>query len=153
MPRALVAILLFNVGFALRARSACAQEGPPAGEDLDAVRPYSPPSAAKSVEIGNYYLRTKKYNAALSRFQEAVKTDPDYSPAYLGLGKVYEKIGLKQKALAAYQKFLDTLPSAKDAEEAKQVHQAMVRLDRGLKTKSRPRQSPSSVVTDPAGPP
>ncbi len=125
----LVTILGLTV---LRTPPARAQDEGPVPDGSDAPKPYVPPSAAKSVEIGDYYLKTKKYNAALSRFQEAVKSDPDYAPAYLGLGKVYEKIGLRQKALAAYQKYLDALPSAKDAEDAKQVHQAIARLERGL---------------------
>jgi tetratricopeptide (TPR) repeat protein len=89
---------------------------------------YSPPGPAKSVEVGNFYLRRKDYKGALSRFEEAVQTDPNYAPAYLGLGKVYEKTGVTQKALDAYQKYLDLLPSDKDAEDAKEVHRAMDRL-------------------------
>jgi tetratricopeptide (TPR) repeat protein len=96
------------------------------------VRPYVSPSAAKSVEIGDYYLRRKKFKAALSRFQEAVKTDPHYAPAYQEMGKVYERIGLRQKALDAYRKYLDELPSAKDARESKLVHKAIARLEKQL---------------------
>src|SRR5579863_7663652 len=88
----------------------------------------APPAPWKSVEIGNYYLRRKNYRAALSRFQEAVTTDPDYAEGYRGLGRVYEKTGNRRKALAAYQKYLDLLPSDRDAENAKQVHRAMARL-------------------------
>jgi tetratricopeptide (TPR) repeat protein len=99
---------------------------------------FTSPSPAKSVEIGNYYLRRKKLKAALSRFQEAVKTDPHYAPAYLGLGKVYEKIGLKQKALEAYERYLDELPSTKDAEEAKGVQEAVVRLQKQVKPAHHP---------------
>src|SRR5438105_937474 len=73
-----------------------------AAASADAAKPFEPPSASTSVEVGNYYLRRKKYRAALSRFQEANTTDPTFAPAYLGLGRVYEKIGLKQKALDAY---------------------------------------------------
>jgi len=80
------------------------------------------------VEIGNFYLRRKDYKGALSRFEEAARTDPNYAPAYLGLGKVYEKTGMKQKALDAYQRYLDLLPSDKDAQDAKDVHRAMERL-------------------------
>jgi len=127
----LLLVTIVSLAF-LRTLPARAQDEGPAPDPSEAPKPYVPPSAAKSVEIGDYYLKTKKYNAALSRFQEAVKSDPDYAPAYLGLGKVYEKIGLRQKALAAYQKYLDALPSAKDAEDAKQVHLAMARLERGL---------------------
>jgi tetratricopeptide (TPR) repeat protein len=89
---------------------------------------YTPPGPAKSVEIGNFYLRRRDYKGALSRFEEAAQTDPNYAPAYLGLGRVYEKTGASQKALDAYQRYLDLLPSDKDAEGAKEVHRAMERL-------------------------
>jgi len=104
----------------------------PASDTDEQTKPYVPPAASKSVEIGNYYFRKKKYNAALSRYQEAVETDPNNSAGYLGLGRVYEKIGLKQKALASYQKYLDELPSEKQAEEAKEAHRAIDRLERSL---------------------
>lgn len=89
---------------------------------------YSPPSASKSVEIGNFYFRKKDYRGALSRFEEAVHTNPDYAPAYLGLGKVYEKTGRKKDALKAYEKYLDELPSDEDAARAKSAHKAIERL-------------------------
>jgi tetratricopeptide (TPR) repeat protein len=102
---------------------------------------YSPPSPSKSVEIGNFYLRKKDLRGALSRFKEAVKTDPHYPPAYLGLGKVYEKMGLKQKALDAYQRYLDELPSEKDALEAKEVQKAIARLRKQLGSGARASQA------------
>jgi len=109
------------------------KQAPTAAADTDEqTKPYIPPSARKSVEVGNYYLRKKKYNAALSRYQEAVETDPYNPTGYLGLGRVYEKIGMKQKALASYQKYLDELPSEKQAEEAREVHRAIDRLERSL---------------------
>jgi tetratricopeptide (TPR) repeat protein len=93
---------------------------------------YVTPSPSKSVEVGNFYLRRKNYRGALSRFEEAISTDPDYAPGYLGLGKVCEKLDLKQRALTAYQRYLDLLPSDRDAEEAKDVHQAINRLEHEL---------------------
>jgi tetratricopeptide (TPR) repeat protein len=96
----------------------------------DSPKPYVPPPAWKSVEIGDYYFRRKKYPAALSRYKEAVKTDPDYAGGYLGMGRVYDKIGLKRLALESYRHYLDELPSAKQAEEAKEVHQAIERLEK-----------------------
>jgi tetratricopeptide (TPR) repeat protein len=99
--------------------------------------PYKPPAAWKSVEIGNFYLKRKDYPGALSRFQEAVKTDPHYPGGYLGLGKVYDKLGFKGKALDAYRKYLDLLPSTKDALEAKDVQRAVARLEQGLAPKSK----------------
>ena len=111
---------------------AAAQHILPDPGDLDGASHYVPPSARQSVEIGDFYFHRKKYRGALSRYEEAVKDDPYYAPAYLGLGKVYEKTGKKQKALAAYQKYLNILPSQKQAEDATHVHRVIRRLQREL---------------------
>ena len=108
------------------------QQAQPAADKADPIRNYASPSASKSVEIGDFYLRRKKFNAALSRFQEALKTDPHYAPAYRELGKVYEEMGLWQKSLDAYRKYLDELPSAKDAREAKNINKAIARLQKEI---------------------
>jgi tetratricopeptide (TPR) repeat protein len=134
MGRFLVLIILALVAAGVAGPLARAQqpEAPTAREPDEDVKPYQHPSARKSVEIGDFYFRRKKYTAALSRYQEAATTDPHYPRAYLGLGKVYEKIGLKQKALASYQRYLDELPSTKDALEAKDVQKAVARLEEQL---------------------
>ncbi|HEV3277435.1 MAG TPA: tetratricopeptide repeat protein [Terriglobia bacterium] len=131
--RAALAAVLSLLAFGPRA--SCAQTSgtappPEPPVELENHR-YIPPGAAKSVEIGNFYLKRGNYKAAASRFEEAVGARSDYAPAYLGLGKTYEKMGLRQKALNAYQQFLDLLPSDKDAEAAKDVHRAMDRLREG----------------------
>ena len=89
---------------------------------------YTSPGPAKCVEIGNVYLHKGALEGALSRFQEAVKDNPHYAPAYLGLGKVYERMKQKQKALDAYERYLDELPSAKDAADARDAQRAVARL-------------------------
>jgi tetratricopeptide (TPR) repeat protein len=96
------------------------------------------------VEIGDYYLRRKKFNAALSRFQEALKTDPHYAPAYRELGKVYEGMGQPQKAVDAYRKYLDELPSAQDAREDKRIHKAIARLENQLPSRGKSSGSQST---------
>jgi len=137
---ALVLILVFHTGGPV----VCAQKQPARRADVDPVRSYVSPSAAKSVEIGDYYLRRKKFTAALSRFQEAVKTDPHYAPAYQELGGVYERMGLRQKALDAYRKYLDELPSAKDARESKRAHKAIARLEKQLASRGKSSGSQST---------
>lgn len=124
---------------------------PPSPPPQDEPRGYIPQGPAKCVEVGNFYLRKKNYYGALSRFEEAAKDDPTYAAAFLGLGKVYEKIGLKQKALVAYKKYLDELPSEKQADDKKSVQRAVARLEKELGTAgagrakaSSPGQSPSS---------
>jgi len=126
---ALLGILLFATGAMV-----CAQnpQKPSAGPKDDSARVQASDPASKSVEIGDFYLRRKKYKAALSRFQDALKTDSHYAPAYRELGRVYEKMGFWQKSLDAYQKYLDELPSAKDAREAKEIHKAIARMQKEI---------------------
>ena len=90
------------------------------------------------MEIGTYYLHRKNYHGALDRFKEATTTDPYYAPGYLGLGKVYDKLGLRQKALVNYRRYLELLPSQKQDEEAKDVHRAIDRLEKGANSSSAP---------------
>jgi tetratricopeptide (TPR) repeat protein len=110
-----------------------------APEDQDSA--YTPPPPWKSVEIGDFYFHKKDYRGALSRYQEATHTDPDYAPAYRGLGKAYEKLGRKSLALKAYERYLDALPSAQQAAEAKDAHQAIARLKAELATANKPNKS------------
>ncbi len=111
---------------------------PPVLGQIPDERQYYPPGAPKCVEIGKFYMRRGNYRGALSRFEEARDTDPNYAPAYLGLGKVYEKLGLKQKALGAYRKYLDELPSDKDAMEARGAQRAIARLEKELRVSHPP---------------
>jgi len=91
---------------------------------------YTSPGPAKCVEIGNVYLHKGNLDGALSRFQEAVQDDPHYARAYLGLGKVYERKKEKQKALDSFKRYLDELPSAKEADDAKYAQRAVARLQK-----------------------
>jgi tetratricopeptide (TPR) repeat protein len=54
------------------------------------------------------------------------------------MGKVYDRLGLKQKALENFRKYLDLLPSSKEAEEARDVHKAIERLEGALKASKFP---------------
>jgi len=123
---------------------------PPEPETEEPEHRHNPQPAWKSVEIGDYYVIKKAYRAALSRYQEAMQVDPYYPQTYLGMGRVYDGLGLRQKALENYNKYLDLLPSAKDAEEAHEVHKAVARLERKLKAAPAPTRNHSSVVSTPS---
>jgi len=127
---ALFSCLVFNLSLAII--GAQQQPAKPGAPKDDPIRVLPSDSASKSVEIGDFYLRRKKYQAALSRFQEALHTDPHYAPAYRELGKVYEKMGQWKKSLDSYQKYLDELPSAKDAREARDIHKAIARMQKEI---------------------
>jgi tetratricopeptide (TPR) repeat protein len=102
----------------------------PGAQSTDSLH-YVNQGPAKCTEIGDFYFKRKNYRGALSRYQEAADTDPHYARAYMGLGRAYEKLGLTQKALESYRKYLDMLPSDKDAENAKDVQRAIARLSGG----------------------
>jgi tetratricopeptide (TPR) repeat protein len=138
MRRTVKILLVAAFGIILAAPAVRAQvpEKPPS----PAINPdwdYTSPGPAKCVEIGNVYLHKGNLKGALSRFQEATKDNPHYAPAYLGLGKVYERMNEKRKALTAYQRYLDELPSAKDAAEAKDAKRAIARLQKEMDTNDR----------------
>jgi tetratricopeptide (TPR) repeat protein len=152
MRLALMATLALAVILSLAAPVARTQQGKKPSEAESETEPYISPPAWKSVEIGDFYLKRRRFRAALSRYQEALTTDPYSAPGYLGLGKVYDRLGLSQKALEAYRKYLDLLPSAKDAAAAKEVHNAIARLERQLKSSERPPPN-SSPSMAPASPP
>ena len=137
MPNCLKAAWFVALGIVVLAPIAGAQvpekiPSPPIDPDWT----YESPGPAKCVEIGNVYLKKGDIKGALSRFQEAVKDNPHYAPAYLGLGKVYERMKEKPKALEAYQRYLVELPSAKDAAEAKDAQRAVARLQKEVGPKA-----------------
>ena len=128
-PVSVLAVLfLFGCPFVCLAQSSRTAPPPQPPVELEGHSAYTPSGPAKCVEVGNFYLRRRDYRAAVSRFQEAIEAQSDYAPAYLGLGKTYDRMGLRQKALETYQRYLDLLPSDKDAENARNVHRAMARL-------------------------
>jgi tetratricopeptide (TPR) repeat protein len=98
------------------------EEQIPPEEDQSLVpREYSfnPLQASKELKVGNYYFKQHKYRAAAQRFQEATKWDGTLAEAYLRLGEAKEKQHDFKAARAAYAKYLEVAPDAKDAAEVK----------------------------------
>jgi tetratricopeptide (TPR) repeat protein len=96
------------------------QPAPPAapdGSDKISRRINNSAPAQHDVEVGKYYMKKEKYDAAIDRFQDAAKLLPDYVEAYRLMGEAYEKKKFLSEAMAAYQKFIAVAPQDKDAEE------------------------------------
>ncbi len=94
------------------------QQEPPVEDEALKPKEYSfnPLQANKEVEIGNYYLKKHSYRAAVKRFTEATKWNPTDAMAFLRLGEADEKLKDAAAAQAAYAKYLELQPDAKNAD-------------------------------------
>jgi tetratricopeptide (TPR) repeat protein len=120
-------------------RSKGTQPAPPAASDnSDATsrRINNTAPAEHDVEVGQYYLKKEKYDAAIDRFKEATRLLPDYGLAYRLMGEAYEKKKFLPEAQAAYKKFLEVAPQDKDAGE---VRKRLERLQAEIQQQDRRR--------------
>jgi tetratricopeptide (TPR) repeat protein len=114
-----LSILWLVVAGAAWAQAPAPQEPPE--EDVDAVEKtkeytLNPIQAAKELKIGNFYLKKGSHKAAVRRFEEALKWDPNMAEAYLKLGEAHTKAGDAKAARAAWEKYLELDPDGKEAE-------------------------------------
>jgi tetratricopeptide (TPR) repeat protein len=80
---------------------------------------WDPLRAEKDLEVGQYYMRKGDVDAAIDRFQDATVAKPGYAIPFRFLGEAQEKKGLKKPAIKSYQRYLDLLPHADDADKVK----------------------------------
>ena len=97
------------------------EQAPPEEDESLIPKEYSfnPLQASKEMTAGNYYFKKGNYRAAAHRFEEATKWDGTNAQAYLRLGEASEKQHDRKAASAAYAKYLEIAPDAKDAAEVK----------------------------------
>jgi tetratricopeptide (TPR) repeat protein len=80
---------------------------------------WDPLRAEKDLEVGQYYMRKGDVDAAIDRFQDAALAKPGYAIPFRYLGEAQEKKGLKKPAIKSYQRYLDLVPHADDAEKVR----------------------------------
>lgn len=90
---------------------------------------FNPFLAYKNLEVGQFYLKKKNYDAAIERFLEALRHKPNFAQAHRRLGQAYEKKKEHADALEHYKKYLEILPAAEDAEK---IRKRITRLEREL---------------------
>jgi tetratricopeptide (TPR) repeat protein len=83
-------------------------------------------SAAELYAEGADLFVRGKHAEAKDRFKQAIDVDPGHAPAYRGLGLVYQAQGKKDKAKAAFEKYLRLAPNAADAAA---IRQRIAKLD------------------------
>jgi len=83
------------------------------------VQPYDPYHAAKSLEIGTFYMKRGDLEAAIDRFQDAIRLKYDYARPRLLLAEIYEKKREYAEALRYYREYLQVYPHAPDAKHVR----------------------------------
>ena len=129
MSRCWLGLLLACASFAAQEKPSAPavpkqDESVPLPPDEDSVtRPeeysFNPVKSRRDVDIGLFYFKKGDFKAAAQRFTEATKWNEGNAEAWLHLGEAEEKRGDKKAAKAAYQKYLEAAPDAKNAAEIK----------------------------------
>ena len=83
------------------------------------MTPWNPHKAMKSVEVGDYYFREKRYTAAISRYREALEYKPRDAEATYKLARCLEKYGALGEALFHYEEYTKILKDGPYTEESK----------------------------------
>jgi tetratricopeptide (TPR) repeat protein len=78
---------------------------------------FDPLHAERSVDVGTFYLKAGKIDAAIDRFIEAAHYEPSLAKPWRLLGEAYEKKGAYPSAIESYKKYLELLPGAEDAKK------------------------------------
>jgi tetratricopeptide (TPR) repeat protein len=76
---------------------------------------FDPYHAQKSIDVGTFYMKQGKYDAAIDRFEEAAHYQPSLALPRRLLGEAYEKKHDYPKAIESYKKYLEVFPRAEDA--------------------------------------
>jgi len=113
---------------------------PPAPDGSDPVsrRINNTAPAEHDVEVGLYYMKKEKWDAAIDRFKDATVLLPDYGLPYKLMGEAYEKKKFLPEAMQAYQKYLSFVISDKDAED---VRKRVSRLQGEIQEQEKRRQA------------
>jgi tetratricopeptide (TPR) repeat protein len=95
---------------------------------------WDPLRAEKDLEVGQYYMRRGDFDAAIDRFNDAIEAKPGYAVPFRFLGEAQEKKGVKKKAIKSYQRYLDLVPRADDAEK---IRKRIEKLEREVEKESK----------------
>ena len=98
------------------------QDPPEEDVAFDAKTEYvlNPLQAEKDIKVGSFYFKKGSYRAAVKRFEESVKWDPNSAEGWYKLGEARFKIsGQEKEAREAWAKYLEIEPDGKYAAEVK----------------------------------
>jgi tetratricopeptide (TPR) repeat protein len=151
LPRkaALIAFVVLVLSLPAVAQQATPSSGPPPPpppeQQINPSQPPPPPPpepvfdplhAQKSIDVGKFYMDKGDYDAAINRFEDAAQYQPKLALPWELMGEAWEKKHDKEKALAAYKKFLELLPHGADSDK---IRKRVAKLEEDMA-----RESPKS---------
>ncbi len=97
------------------------EDDQPGKKKLVVKQPTHQEAASKDIEVGSYYLDTKDWKGALSRFESALVLDPENPDVYWGLAVAERHLGNLADARANYQKVAEYDPDSRHGKEARKA--------------------------------
>ena len=88
---------------------------------------WDPFHAAQDIEVGTFYMHKGDMDAAIGRFQDAIRLRPNFAKPRILIAEIYEKKGDKSEALHYYKEYLQVFP---DAPDAKRVQKKIAQLSK-----------------------
>jgi tetratricopeptide (TPR) repeat protein len=104
--------------------STAAKPGVLPPEDNPAWDPFH---AAQDIDVGTFYMHKGDMDAAIGRFQDAIRLRPNFAKPRILIAEIYEKKGDKSEALHYYKEYLQVFP---DAPDAKKVQKKIAELSK-----------------------
>jgi tetratricopeptide (TPR) repeat protein len=111
------------------------KSGQPADADPDAPHPrpvakpgvlapedsaaWDPFHAEQDIEVGTFYMHKGDTDAAIARFEDAIRLRPNFAKPRILIAEIYEKRGDKTSALQFYKEYLKVFPDAPDSAKVK----------------------------------
>jgi tetratricopeptide (TPR) repeat protein len=86
---------------------------------------YDPFHAEQDVEVGTFYMHKGDVDAAIGRFEDAIRLRANFAKPRILLAEAYAKKGDKANELKYYKEYLQVFP---DAPDAKKVRQKIAKL-------------------------
>jgi len=108
-------------------------DAPPAAAPVDAPKKskpgvlppeddpaWDPFHAQQDIDVGMFYLHKGDVDAAISRFEDAIRLRANFARPRLLLAECYEKKGDPSEAVRYYKEYLQVLPNAPDAKKVRE---------------------------------
>jgi len=94
------------------------EDQPSKKKKLIVKEPTHQEASSKDIEVGTYYLQTRDWRGALSRFESALVLDPENPDVYWGLAEANRHLGNLADARANYTKVAEYDPDSHHGKDA-----------------------------------